>query len=131
MQIINLAFGLYRKRYLDRAVISFAVCLTVLPERLENSTGRSAVTFSMRRAKRLCLVKDESMTPKDTQHWFEKILRLEEISSPGRKKHERCPCLHCIRHVFVFNSFAAAEKAGRKIDDSVPFSIYLGHRTLI
>lgn len=76
-------------------------------------------------------VKDESMTPKDTQHWFEKILRLAEISSPGRKKHERSPCLHCMRHVFVFKSFAKAEKAGRKIDDSVPYlSIYLGHDSL-
>lgn len=75
--------------------------------------------------------KDESMKPKDAQHWFEKILRLAEISLPGRKKHERGPCLHCMRHVFVFKSFAAAEKAGRRIDDSVPYlSIYLGHDSL-
>ncbi len=75
--------------------------------------------------------KDESMTPKDAQHWFEKILHLADISYPGRKKHERGPCLHCIRHIFVFRSFAAAEKAGRKIDDSVPYlSIYLGHDSL-
>ena len=75
--------------------------------------------------------KDEPMTPKDTQHLFEKILRLAEISFPGRKKHERGPCLHCLRHVFVFKSFSAAEKAGRKIDDSVPYlSIYLGHDSL-
>ena len=75
--------------------------------------------------------KDESMMPKDAQHWFEKILRLADISFPGRKKHERGPCLHCMRHVFVFKSFAAAEKAGRRIDDSVPYlSIYLGHDSL-
>ena len=75
--------------------------------------------------------KDESMKPKDTQHWFEKILRLAEIALPGRKKHERGPCLHCMRHVFVFKSFAAAEKAGRRIDDSVPYlSLYLGHDSL-
>lgn len=75
--------------------------------------------------------KDESITPKDVQHWFEKVLRLAEVSFPGRKKHERGPCLHCMRHVFVFKSFAVAEKAGRKIDDSVPYlSIYLGHDSL-
>lgn len=75
--------------------------------------------------------KDESMMPKDAQHWFEKILRLADISFPGRKKHERGPCLHCIRHVFVFKSFAAAERAGRRIDASVPYlSIYLGHDSL-
>jgi integrase len=75
--------------------------------------------------------KDESMTPRDAQHWFEKILRLAEISFPGRKKHERGPCLHCMRHAFVFKSFIAAEKAGRRIDDSVPYlSIYLGHDSL-
>lgn len=39
--------------------------------------------------------------------------------------------MHCIRHVFVFNSFAKAEKDGRRIDDSVPYlSIYLGHDSL-
>lgn len=77
------------------------------------------------------LGKDEPMMPKDAQHWFEKILRLAEISLPGREKYERGPCLHCMRHVFVFKSFAAVEKAGRKIDDSVPYlSIYLGHDSL-
>lgn len=77
------------------------------------------------------LGKDEPITPKDTQHWFEKILGLAEISLPGRKKHERGPCLHCMRHVFAFKSFAAAEKAGRQIDNSVPYlSIYLGHDSL-
>lgn len=75
--------------------------------------------------------RDEPMTPKDAQHCFEKILHLANISLPLRKKHERGPCLHCIRHVFVFKSFVAAEKAGRKIDDSVPYlSIYLGHDSL-
>ena len=75
--------------------------------------------------------KNESMTQKDAQHCFEKILRLAEISFPGRKKHERGPCMHCMRHVFVFKSFAAAEKVGRRINDSVPYlSIYLGHDSL-
>lgn len=75
--------------------------------------------------------KEEPMTPKDAQHCFEKILGLSKISFHGRKKHERGPCLHCMRHVFVFKSFAGAEKAGRSVDASVPYlSIYLGHDSL-
>ena len=39
--------------------------------------------------------------------------------------------MHCLRHVFVFKSFAKAEQAGRRIDDIVPYlSIYLGHDSL-
>jgi integrase len=75
--------------------------------------------------------KNEPMSPKDAQHCFEKILQLAHISLPRRKKHERGPCLHCMRHVFVFKSFSVAEKAGRAIDDSIPYlSIYLGHDSL-
>lgn len=75
--------------------------------------------------------KKESMTPKDAQHCFEKILSLAKISLPGREKHERGPCLHCMRHVFVFKSFSSADKSGKKIDDSVPYlSIYLGHDSI-
>lgn len=75
--------------------------------------------------------KNEPMCPKDAQHCFENILHIAGISLPGRKKHERGPCLHCMRHVFVFKSFSAAEKAGRAIDDSIPYlSIYLGHDSL-
>lgn len=39
--------------------------------------------------------------------------------------------MHCLRHVFVFKSFANAEKNGRRIDDAIPYlSIYLGHDSL-
>lgn len=77
------------------------------------------------------LDKDEAVSPKDAQHCFEKVLQLSQISLAGRQKHERGPCLHCMRHVFVFKSFSAAERAGRSIDDSAPYlSIYLGHDSL-
>jgi len=34
--------------------------------------------------------------------------------------------------VFAFKSFANAEKAGRRVDDNIPYlSIYLGHDSLI
>ena len=65
------------------------------------------------------------------RHKFNDILELGNIFLSGRKKHQRGPCMHCIRHVFVFNSFANEEKDGRRIDDSVPYlSIYLGHNSL-
>ena len=44
------------------------------------------------------------------------------------KKKERGPCLHCLRHLFVFHSFSQAESSGMPFDDSVPYlSTYLGH----
>ncbi|WP_366923906.1 tyrosine-type recombinase/integrase [Metallumcola ferriviriculae] len=73
----------------------------------------------------------EPVTVHNAQHKFNFILEQGNIFLPGRKKHQRGPCLHCLRHVFVFKSFANAEKAGRRIDDIVPYlSIYLGHDSL-
>ena len=73
----------------------------------------------------------EPVTAHNAQHKFNSILEKSDISLRGRKKHQRGPCLHCLRHVFVFKSFANAEKAGRRVDDSIPYlSIYLGHDSL-
>jgi len=77
------------------------------------------------------LESNEPISPSDTRHWFNKVLRLADISYPGRKKNERGPCLHCLRHVFAFKAFAYAAKAGTNVNDSIPFlSIYLGHDSL-
>ena len=65
------------------------------------------------------------------RHCFEKILLLAHIFYPARQRHERGPCLHCLRHVFAFKSFAQASRNGCRIDDAVPYlSIYLGHDNL-
>ncbi|SMP65743.1 tyrosine-type recombinase/integrase [Anoxynatronum buryatiense] len=73
----------------------------------------------------------EPVTAHNTQHKFDFILEQGNIFLLGRKKHQRGPCLHCLRHVFVFQSFAKAEQEGRRIDDIVPYlSIYLGHDSL-
>ncbi len=73
----------------------------------------------------------EPVTAHNAQHKFDFILEQSNIFLPGRKKHQRGPCLHCLRHVFVFKSFAKAEQEGRRIDDLVPYlSIYLGHDSL-
>jgi len=62
---------------------------------------------------------------------FNDILKSAGISMRGRVKQERGPCLHCLRHVFAFKSFAEVEKTGRSIDASIPYlSIYLGHDSL-
>ncbi len=62
---------------------------------------------------------------------FEMVLKDNGIHLENRKKHERGPCLHCMRHVFAFKSFAQAERCGRHLDDTIPFlSIYLGHESI-
>ena len=62
---------------------------------------------------------------------FDVITKNLRIALPHRKRHERGPCLHCLRHVFVLKSFSKAQANGRAIDDSIPFlSIYLGHDSL-
>ncbi len=62
---------------------------------------------------------------------FEMVLRDNGIHLKNRKKHERGPCLHCMRHVFAFKSFAQAERCGRHLDDTIPLlSIYLGHESI-
>lgn len=71
------------------------------------------------------------LSVRSARNKFNTILKYAGISLKGRAKRERGPCLHCMRHVFVFKSFAEAERSGRSIDDSVPYlSIYLGHDSL-
>ncbi len=71
------------------------------------------------------------LSTQQAQHCFEKILHRAQIDFSARQWHERGPCLHCLRHVFAFKSFAQIEQNGRRIDDAVPYlSIYLGHDNL-
>jgi integrase len=71
------------------------------------------------------------MSVRAARNKFDVVLKNLGIKQPDRKRHERGPCLHCFRHMFVFKSFARAWKNGRSINDSVPFlSIYLGHDSL-
>ena len=62
---------------------------------------------------------------------FDVLARALGIAPKKRAWHERGPCMHCFRHVFVFKSFSKAERDGRSIENSVPFlSTYLGHDSL-
>lgn len=74
---------------------------------------------------------DNHISDRSVKHRFEIILKNNNIRLNDRKKHERGPCLHCLRHVFAFKSFAQAERNGRHLDDTIPYlSIYLGHDSL-
>jgi len=65
------------------------------------------------------------------ERWFKIILEQAMITYKRAESHERGPCLHCLRHTFVFRSFAKAEAEGYPLDDSVPFlSTYLGHENI-
>ena len=73
----------------------------------------------------------EPVTVHNARHKFNSILEQGDVFLHGRKKHQRGPCMHCLRHVFAFKSFGNAEKAGRRVDDNIPYlSIYLGHDSL-
>lgn len=74
---------------------------------------------------------EEHLAQGDVRNHFSRILRTAGIDLPGRKFNERGPCLHCLRHGFVLDSFRQLEAGGIRIDDAVPYlSIYLGHSSL-
>ena len=74
---------------------------------------------------------DEPLEQFDMRNRFNLILRLAGISLEGREFHERGPCMHCLRHRFVFKSFRQLNAEGIRIDDAVPIlSVYLGHYDL-
>ena len=62
---------------------------------------------------------------------FNLVLAMAGISPEGRKKHERGPCIHCLRHAFAHRSFKQGIHDGWAIDDQIPWlSVYLGHKSL-
>lgn len=74
---------------------------------------------------------DSHISDKAIKRRFEVILKTNDIVLGNRKKYERGPCLHCLRHVFAFKSFAKAEHEGKLLNDVVPYlSLYLGHDSL-
>ena len=74
----------------------------------------------------------QPMSIQSARNKFDLILKSTRIVLKWRNWHERGPCMHCFRHLFVFRSFSKAEYEGRSISDSMPFLlIYLGHDSLI
>lgn len=75
--------------------------------------------------------KGEYISERSIKNKFTTIIKRNGIEVPNRKKRERGPCLHCLRHVFAFKSFEQSERAGRHLNDAIPYlSIYLGHDSL-
>jgi len=65
------------------------------------------------------------------EKWFAKVLRTAGINFVKSNPHERGPCAHCLRHLFVFDSFHKSESEGRSFEDTALFlSAYLGHENL-
>jgi len=64
--------------------------------------------------------------------WFSKTLHKANICFTRGSIHERGPCPHCMRHVFVVRSFMKSEAEGRGLENTVPFlSAYLGHEGIL
>ena len=64
--------------------------------------------------------------------WFSQILCKAGISFTRNSIHERGPCPHCLRHLFVIHSFMKSETEGRDLENTVPFlSAYLGHEGIM
>jgi integrase len=64
--------------------------------------------------------------------WFSKILRDANIFFTRSSTHERGPCPHCMRHMFVVHSFMKSEAEDRDMENAVPFlSAYLGHEGIL
>lgn len=64
--------------------------------------------------------------------WFSKVLHKAGICFVRNSVHERGPCPHCMRHVFVVRSFMKSEAEGRCMENTVPFlSAYLGHEGIL
>jgi len=75
--------------------------------------------------------KNNHISDRTVKYRFERILKDNGIELKNRKRNERGPCLHCMRHAFAFRSFRQTEMLGMPLTDSVPFlSIYLGHNSL-
>jgi len=60
--------------------------------------------------------------------WFVKILAAANINYSRRRKNERGPCPHSLRHCFTLKSFLKSETEGRRFEDTAPvLASYLGH----
>lgn len=63
---------------------------------------------------------------------FKSILVNLGIVKRNEDIHKRGPCLHCLRHCFMFFSFKQLEAGGCSVNLSLPYlSIYCGHESLL
>lgn len=63
---------------------------------------------------------------------FKKILKKAGIINGNEDPHKRGPCLHCLRHRFMFDAFKKLEAEGYSVDMASPYlSVYCGHESLV
>jgi integrase/recombinase XerD len=66
------------------------------------------------------------------QRWFSVVLNKAGIHYYRKTTHERGPCLHCLRHTFVFHSFRQSKGMVDSLNELVPIlSTYLGHANIM
>lgn len=76
--------------------------------------------------------KNDSSHVESTKIYFRFAYILEKSGiTVSRRKYERGPCFHCLRHTFVLRAFKQLEAMGISTNNSIPYlSIYLGHNSL-
>lgn len=72
------------------------------------------------------------MSPITAERQFKKILKKAGIIKGNEDPHKRGPCLHCLRHQFMFAAFKKLEATGYSVDMASPYlSVYCGHESLL
>ena len=74
---------------------------------------------------------DKPMRNLTFESWFGRVLRAVGIECIKDNPNDRGPCPHCLRHLFVYDSFLKSESEGRCFEETVPYlSAFLGHESL-
>jgi len=74
---------------------------------------------------------DKPMRNLAFEYWFARVLRSAGIEYVKENPNDRGPCPHCLRHLFVYDSFLKSESEGRSFEETAPYlSAYLGHESL-
>ncbi|MHB1395146.1 MAG: tyrosine-type recombinase/integrase [Clostridia bacterium] len=66
------------------------------------------------------------------ERWFLVVLQRVGITYHRKNRHDRGPCLHCMRHTFVFQSLTGSDTPEDSFSELVPIlSTYLGHENIL
>ena len=66
------------------------------------------------------------------ERWFLVVLHRAGITYHRKNQHDRDPCLHCMRHTFVFQSLTCSDVPEDSFSELVPIlSAYLGHENIL
>jgi integrase len=72
------------------------------------------------------------ISPSTVERIFKSVLQNIGIIFEVGNPRKRGPCLHCLRHSFILESFKQLKESGYPFDYSVPYlSIYCGHKSLL